>query len=75
MPAAYLLPWSDGIIDAESVKTQYASEERGIDGGKKVKDRKRHILVDFSVIYSMSKIMSLISVTPKVHAMFLKGGR
>jgi putative transposase len=25
------------IIDAQSVKTQYASEERGIDGGKKVK--------------------------------------
>ncbi len=28
---------SYGIIDAQSVKTQYASEERGIDGGKKVK--------------------------------------
>jgi putative transposase len=26
-----------GIIDAQSVKTQYDSEERGIDGGKKVK--------------------------------------
>jgi putative transposase len=29
-----------------SVKTQYASEERGIDGGKKVKGHKRHIVVD-----------------------------
>jgi putative transposase len=28
---------SYGIIDAQSVKTQYASDERGIDGGKKVK--------------------------------------
>ncbi len=37
---------SYGIIDAQSVKTQYASEERGIDGGKKVKGHKRHIIVD-----------------------------
>lgn len=35
-----------GIIDSQSVKTQYASEERGIDGGKKIKGRKRHIVVD-----------------------------
>jgi len=37
---------SYGIIDAQSVKTQYASEEREIDGGKKVKGHKRHIIVD-----------------------------
>lgn len=37
---------SYGIIDAQSVKTQYDSEERGFDGGKKVKGHKRHILVD-----------------------------
>jgi putative transposase len=36
----------DGIIDSQSVKTQYASEERGIDGNQKVKGRKRHIVVD-----------------------------
>ena len=36
------------ILDAQSVKTQYASEDRGIDGGKKVKGHKRHILVDTS---------------------------
>jgi hypothetical protein len=29
-----------------SVKTQYAREERGVDGGKKVKGHKRHIVVD-----------------------------
>ncbi|MEZ5477842.1 MAG: IS5 family transposase [Thiolinea sp.] len=37
---------SSAIIDAQNVKTQYASEDRGIDGGKKVKGHKRHILVD-----------------------------
>jgi putative transposase len=37
---------SYGIIDSQSVKTEYASEERGIDGGKKVKGHKRHIVVD-----------------------------
>lgn len=28
------------------MKTEYASDDRGIDGGKKVKGRKRHIVVD-----------------------------
>ncbi|WP_090575435.1 transposase [Nitrosomonas sp. Nm58] len=37
---------SYGIIDAQSVKIQYASEERGINSGKKVKGHKRHIVVD-----------------------------
>ena len=37
---------SYGIIDSQSVKTIYASAERGIDGGKLVKGRKRHIVVD-----------------------------
>ena len=34
------------IIDSQSVKTVYVSEDRGIDGGKKIKGRKRHIVVD-----------------------------
>lgn len=34
------------MIDSQSVKTQSASDARGIDGGKKVKGRKRHIVVD-----------------------------
>ena len=34
------------IIDSQSVKTTSKSEQRGFDGGKKVKGRKRHILVD-----------------------------
>lgn len=37
---------SYGIIDSQSTKTVAASEEIGIDGGKKVKGRKRHIVVD-----------------------------
>ncbi len=37
---------SYGIVDSQSVKTVSASEQRGMDGGKKIKGRKRHIVVD-----------------------------
>jgi len=37
---------SYALIDSQSVKTVSASEERGYDGGKKTKGRKRHIVVD-----------------------------
>ena len=49
---------SYSLIDSQSAKTVYASEERGIDGGKKVKGRKRHIVTD-----TMGNILKV-----KVHA-------
>ncbi|WP_206363244.1 transposase [Sinomicrobium pectinilyticum] len=36
-----------GIIDSQSAKTTRSrAQERGFDGGKKIKGRKRHIVVD-----------------------------
>jgi putative transposase len=37
---------SAAIVDSQSIKTTGVGEQRGYDGGKKVKGRKRHLLVD-----------------------------
>ena len=37
---------SYGLIDSRSVKTAFAAQNRGYDGGKKVKGRKQHIITD-----------------------------
>jgi putative transposase len=50
---------SAGIVDAQSVKTNgVGGEQRGFDGGKKVRGRKRHILVDTEGLVVEAKVHS-----------------
>ena len=55
---------SYGLIDSRSVKTAFAAQNRGYDGGKKVKGRKQHIVTD-----TQSHILKV-----KVHAANIHDG-
>jgi len=53
---------SYAIIDSQSIKTVYKGEERGFDGNKKIKGRKRHIVVD-----TMGNLLAIFIHAANIH--------
>jgi putative transposase len=50
---------SGGIVDSQAAKTTgVGGEQRGYDGGKKIRGRKRHLLVDTEGLILKAKIHS-----------------
>ena len=67
------------IIDSQSVKTTSKSEQKGFDGGKKVKGRKRHILVDtignlLGVVVHAANIDKSLQIYPTIKAISADAG-
>ena len=51
---------SGGIVDSQAAKTTgVGGEQRGYDGGKKIRGRKRHLLVDTEGLILKAKIHSV----------------
>ena len=53
-------PWPNaGIVDSQSAETTgVGGEQRGYDGGKKIRGRKRHLLVDTEGLVVKAKVRS-----------------
>ena len=50
------------IIDSQSVKTASSAHDKGFDGGKKIKGRKRHIAVD-----TLGNLLSVVVHAANIH--------
>jgi putative transposase len=55
---------SFSLIDSQRVKATVPAEERGFEGGKKIKGRKRHIVTDL-----LGNILAMLVHTANFHDM------